>query len=74
MLKCFSYFYKKTGFDISCKLSPFETICRECQNLFSGKDKKIIISLSAELALRVVMVKSNLFYLFCKDHPLRAES
>ena len=36
----FSYFSQKTGFDISCKLSPLETICMNCQSLFSGKNKK----------------------------------
>ena len=35
-----------------------ETICMQCQILFSGKSKKSIISLSsAELTKRVVMVK-----------------
>ena len=34
----FSYFSQKTGFDISCKLSPLETICMKCQILFSGKN------------------------------------
>ena len=38
----FSYFFQKTGFDILCKLSPLETICMKCQNLFSGKMKKNI--------------------------------
>ena len=33
---------QKTGFDISCKLSPKETICMKCQILFSGKNKKNI--------------------------------
>ena len=34
----FSYFSKKTGLDISCKLSPpMETICMKWQSLFSGK-------------------------------------
>ena len=33
----FSYFSQKTGFDISCKLSPKETICMKCQILLSGK-------------------------------------
>ena len=28
---------KKIGFDISCKLSPLETICIKCQSLFSGE-------------------------------------
>ena len=50
----FFYFSQKTGFDISCKLSPspLETICMKCQTLFSGKNKKNIINLaSAELAM-----------------------
>ena len=38
----FSYFSQKTEFDISCKLSPLETICMKCQILFSGKNKKNI--------------------------------
>ena len=38
----FSYFSQKTAFDISCKLSPMETICMKCQILFSGKNKKNI--------------------------------
>ena len=57
----FSYFSKKTGFDISCKLSPgpVETICMKCQILFSGKSKVNITNLlSAELAKRVVKVNS----------------
>ena len=59
MLKYFSYFAQKTGFDSSYNLSPMETICRTCQNLFSGKNKKNISNLSsAELAQRVVEVKS----------------
>ena len=36
----FSYFAQKTGFDISYKLSPLETVCIKCQILFSGKNKK----------------------------------
>ena len=46
------YFPEKTGFAISCKLSPMETICMKCQNLFSGisgKNKENINLLSAEL-------------------------
>ena len=31
ILKYLSYFSQKTGFDISCKLSPVETICNKCQ-------------------------------------------
>ena len=55
------YFSQKTGFDISCKLSPMEVICMKCQILFSGKNKKTITitSLSsAEIAQRVVKVKN----------------
>ena len=41
-------------------VSGMETICMKCQNLFSGKNKKNIISLSsAELAQRVVIIKEN---------------
>ena len=43
ILKYFSYFSQKIGFDISCKLSPVETICIEFQSLFSGKTKKNVI-------------------------------
>ena len=32
----FFLFFPETGFDIPCILSPLETICRKCQNLFSG--------------------------------------
>ena len=53
--KYFSYFYQKTGFDISCKLSPLETICMKCQILFAWKN--IINLSSAELAQRVVKIK-----------------
>ena len=36
ILKLFFIFYKKIGFDISCKLSsPEMTICMKCQILFS---------------------------------------
>ena len=34
-------FSQKTGFDISCKLSPMETICMTYQNQFLGKIRKI---------------------------------
>ena len=33
---CLFFFYQKE-FDISCKLSPQETICRECQTTFKEK-------------------------------------
>ena len=38
ILKYFSYFSQKTGFDIACKVFPMETICMKCQFLFSGKN------------------------------------
>ena len=50
--------FRKTGIDISCKLSPLETICMKCQILFPGENKKTITKLSsAELSQRVVKVK-----------------
>ena len=37
------------------KFLPWETVCMKCQSLFSGNNKKTVISLSsAELAQRVV--------------------
>ena len=42
-----------------------ETICMKCQNLFSGKNKKIIINLlSVEFAQRVVKVIFFFFFFF----------
>ena len=41
----FSYFLHKTGFYISCQLSPME-ICMKCQNLFLGKIGKNNFSMS----------------------------
>ena len=56
ILKYFSYFSKKRGFDISCKMSPLGTICIKCQILFSHK--KNIANLSpAESAHSAVSVK-----------------
>ena len=55
----FLNFFEKSGFDISCKLSPLGIICMKCQNLFSGKIRKISCLSSAELAQRVVMVKQQ---------------
>ena len=58
ILKYFSYFYKETGFDISCKLSLMETIYMKCLIPVSGKNKKHIISLSsAEFAQRLLKFK-----------------
>ena len=48
-------FSQKTGFDISCKLSPLETICMKCQILFSGKNKNNM--LSADFLPRMLSIK-----------------
>ena len=47
-LVIFFLFSRKTGFDISCNLSPLEKICMKCQNLFSGKIRKYLKMSSAE--------------------------
>ena len=53
----FSYFSQKTGFNISRKLSPMESICMKCLIILSGENTKDIISLpSAGCAHRVVIV------------------
>ena len=49
----FSYFSLKTRFDISCKLSPLETICMKCQIFFSGKNKKNILTCLFKILPRV---------------------
>ena len=41
ILKYFSYFSEKIGFDIPCKLCSYEKMCLEFQILFSGKTRKI---------------------------------
>ena len=65
-----SYFSQKTGFDISCKLSPMETICMKCQILFSETNKNIIINiLSTEFVERVEKVK-GLVLLVCTQISL----
>ena len=51
------FFPQKIGFDISCNLSASENL-HKMSKMFSEKDKKNLISLSAELAQRVVMVKT----------------
>ena len=35
----FFFFFQKIGFDILCKLSPWETVCMKGQTLFSGRSK-----------------------------------
>ena len=34
------FFFQKTEFDISCKLSPVETICMKRQIMFSGENQE----------------------------------
>ena len=43
----FFLFFPEIGFDISCKLSPKETICMKCQILFSETNKEDIMNLSS---------------------------
>ena len=59
ILKYFSYFPWKTGFDILCKLSPVETICMKCQILFPEKNMKYILNCLLQKILHtVIRVKS----------------
>ena len=55
----FFLFLMENRLDISCKLSPDETICIKCQSLFSG-EKKINLP-SAELAQKVAKVNGLVF-------------
>ena len=65
-LVIFSYFSQKTGFDISCKLSPLETICMKCQNLFFGKNKKnISVCHLLKILPRVLSIKSSRLEINC---------
>ena len=58
-LVIFFLFFPENRFDISCKLSPLETICMKFQNLFSGKNKKKNISVCCLLKIlpRVLSVR-----------------
>ena len=42
ILKYFSYFSLITGFNVSCKLFPLETVCMKPRILFSGEKRKIL--------------------------------
>ena len=55
----FFLFSQRTGFDMSCKLSPLEgTMCTKCQILFSEKNKKnISIFRLLKILTRVLSVK-----------------
>ena len=50
----FLIFAGKIAIDISCKLSPYETICMTCQILFPGKKKSHEYLSSAEFAHTVL--------------------
>ena len=54
----FFFFFRKICLDISCRLSPLETMCMKFQSLFSGKNMKYIVHLSsAEFAQSMLSVK-----------------
>ena len=55
----FLLFYQKTGLDISCILTPMETLCMKCQNIFSGKKEKTINVSSNDFAHRLVKIDKN---------------
>ena len=58
------WFFMQIISDISCKLSPLETIFMKCLILFSGKNKKNITNLSSiELTQRVVKIKWKYYFL-----------
>ena len=60
----FLIFFQKTGFDISCKLSPKETICMKCHILFSEKNKKNISKCRLlKILPRVLSVKAHILTL-----------
>ena len=56
-------FSPEKGSDISCKLSPLETICMQCRNLFSEKNKEnISICRQLKILPRVLNVRFDLFF------------
>ena len=55
----FSYFSPKTGFDISCKFSPLETICIKWHNLFPEKKQNISICRLLKILPRILSVKQT---------------
>ena len=60
-------FSQETGLDISCLLSPIETVYMKCQILSAGKTKKVSSNrLSAEIVQRVVRYEELQIY-FCTE-------
>ena len=52
----FFFFFQKISFDMSCKLSPLETVCMKCQSLFSWTNK--YFKMSAEcFTLHAISIK-----------------
>ena len=58
ILKYLSSFSPKIGFDISCKLSTYETICMKCRILLS---EKTIINLSSDKLPIVWYLRLNIW-------------
>ena len=56
-VNCLPYFFQKTGFDLTCKLSPLETICMQAQILFSGENSVKLSS--ADFVQREMTVKNT---------------
>ena len=75
-----SYFSQKTGFDISSKQSPLETICMKNQNLFSVKNKKniskchllkfLLRELNVKLCIKIRKMLLNHFITIKLNNPM----
>ena len=68
-LMIFSFFSQKIGFDISCKLSPEETICMKCQSLYTvkietniSKCRLLIFFLPRMQSVRLVIIRFSMTY------------
>ena len=62
----FLIFTRKKGFDISCTLSPKETICKKYQSVLSGRHKKNISNCHLlKLSLCMLSVKSQHLLIYC---------
>ena len=56
------FFFQKIGYGISCRMSPLETVCMKCQNLFSAKkirDISICHMLSIKKKKKTTTTKKN---------------
>ena len=61
---CKKVLFLKTGYGISCKLSPMKTICIYCQILFSEINKIHFNLSSAKFVQTVVKVKTLLEFFY----------